>query len=134
MTDDTHTGKLETSCRRGMAQPVLSKLYYSIGEVAAITGVKPHILRFWENEFPILRPQRHQSGKDRRYRERDVQLILTIKRLVYQEKYTIEGARKKLEDRHFLKEALRETDVRMEPTLEWVRREIAALWDLFKQL
>lgn len=117
-----------------MAQSSLSKLYYSIGEVSMITGVKPHILRFWESEFSILRPQRHQSGKDRRYRERDIQLILTIKRLVYQEKYTIEGARKKLQDHHFLKEILRETSSGTDKTVEGIRRELVALWDLIKPL
>ena len=115
-----------------MAQ--LSKLYYSIGEVSSITDVKPHILRFWENEFPILRPQRHQSGKDRRYRERDIQLIRLIKRLVYQEKYTIDGARKKLQDRHFLKEALKETATEGSKEIEWIQKDLTTLWELIKPL
>jgi DNA-binding transcriptional MerR regulator len=115
-----------------MAQ--LSKLYYSIGEVSSITDVKPHILRFWENEFPMLRPQRHQSGKDRRYRERDIQLIRIIKQLVYHEKYTIDGARKKLQDRHFLYEALKEADTERNKTTEWLHEDLVALWKLIKPL
>jgi len=82
----------------------LRKVYYSIGEVERITGIKQHILRFWENEFPVLNPKRSRSGI-RAYKERDIQIILYIKDLLYQQKFTIEGAKRKLrEDRGIVHE------------------------------
>ncbi|MCD6419045.1 MerR family transcriptional regulator [bacterium] len=71
------------------------KLYYSITEVGEITGLKPHILRYWETEFPFLRPKRNRAG-NRAYRKKDIEMILLIKRLLYDEGYTIEGAKNKI--------------------------------------
>jgi len=71
------------------------KLYYSISEVSEITGVKPHILRFWEKDFSMLRPKKNRAN-NRVYRERDIRVVLAIKRLLYEEKYTIKGARDQL--------------------------------------
>ena len=71
------------------------KLYFRIGEVGRVTGVKPHVLRYWETEFPGISPKKSGSGH-RLYRRKDVELILEIKRLLYQERFTIEGARKLL--------------------------------------
>ncbi|MCJ7663162.1 MAG: MerR family transcriptional regulator [Desulfobacterales bacterium] len=70
------------------------KLYYRIGEVCRITGVKPHVLRYWEQEFK-LRPERF-GGTQRRYRREDLETILTIKTLLYDERFTTTGAKKKL--------------------------------------
>ena len=82
------------------------KLYYSIGEVSKIADIKQHILRFWEKEFPILRPKKTR-GKNRAYRDRDIKIILTIKHLLYDEKYTLEGVRQRLQsDKDFLKKRL----------------------------
>jgi DNA-binding transcriptional MerR regulator len=72
------------------------KLYYRIGEVYRITGVKPHVLRYWEQEFK-LRPERF-GGTQRRYRREDLETILTIKKLLYEERFTITGAKKKLQE------------------------------------
>jgi len=73
-----------------------NKLYFRIGDVSRIAGVKPYVLRYWETEFPAIGPKK--SGSNHRlYRRKDVELILDIKRLLYQERYTIEGARKHLE-------------------------------------
>ena len=69
------------------------KLYFRIGEVKKITGVEPHVLRYWESEFKIIRPQRATS-KQRLYRRVDVENILTIKKLLYEDGYTVPGARK----------------------------------------
>jgi DNA-binding transcriptional MerR regulator len=69
------------------------KLYFKIGEVKNITGVEPHVLRYWESEFKIIRPQR-ASSKQRLYRRVDVENILTIKKLLYEDGYTVPGARK----------------------------------------
>src|SRR5690606_29754431 len=70
------------------------KLYFKIGEVARIVGVKPYVLRYWETEFSILRPGKTRS-KHRLYRRRDVDLLLKIKDLLHTRRFTIEGARKK---------------------------------------
>ena len=69
------------------------KLYFRIGEVKKITGVEPNVLRYWESEFKIIRPQRTTS-KQRLYRRVDVENILTIKKLLYEDGYTVPGARK----------------------------------------
>lgn len=72
------------------------KLYYKIGEVSEITGIEPYVLRYWESEFKIVNPSRTNS-KQRLYRKKDVELILEIKKLLYEEKFTIAGAKKKLQ-------------------------------------
>jgi DNA-binding transcriptional MerR regulator len=72
-----------------------TKLYYSITEVAELTNVKPHVLRYWETEFKALRPKKNRAG-NRTYRAGDIELIQAIKKLLYDEGYTIAGAKKKL--------------------------------------
>ncbi len=71
------------------------KLYFKIGEVADITGVKPHVLRYWESEFSSIRPTKSRS-KQRLYRRQDIELILHLKDLLYGQGFTIAGARKQL--------------------------------------
>ncbi len=73
------------------------KLYYKIGEVSQITGVEPYVLRYWESEFKIISPVRTNS-KQRLYRRRDLELILEVKKLLYKEKFTIAGAKKRLQE------------------------------------
>ena len=73
------------------------KQYFKIGEVSRITEVKPHVLRYWESEFPAIRPQKSRTNQ-RLYRRRDVELLLCIKQLLYQEGYTIAGANKRLRE------------------------------------
>jgi DNA-binding transcriptional MerR regulator len=73
------------------------RLYYRIGEVSRITGLKPHVLRYWESEFKAIRP--HKEGSlQRLYRRKDLDLILKIKKLLYEEGFTIAGAKKKIRD------------------------------------
>ncbi len=74
------------------------KLYYSISEVKQITGVEPYVLRFWEAEFPTLKPRKNKKGH-RTYRKKDIEHILRIKELLYESKYTIPGAREVLAGR-----------------------------------
>jgi len=74
------------------------KLYFRIGEVSQLAGVKPFVLRFWETEFPALAPKKSGSGQ-RLYRRKDVEMVLEIKRLLYEERFTIEGARNALASR-----------------------------------
>jgi DNA-binding transcriptional MerR regulator len=73
------------------------KRYYRIGEVAKITGVKPHVLRYWESEFRWMAPQKSRS-KQRMYRQRDIDVVQLLKRLLHEERFTIAGARKKLRE------------------------------------
>jgi DNA-binding transcriptional MerR regulator len=72
------------------------RLYFRIGDVARLAGIKPYVLRFWETEFPALGPKKSGTGH-RLFRRKDVELVLEIKRLLYEKRYTIEGARKHLE-------------------------------------
>lgn len=71
------------------------KLYFKIGEVAKITDVKPYVLRYWESEFKIISPKKSQ-GNQRMYRKKDVELIVFIRDLLYKEKFTLEGAKKRI--------------------------------------
>ena len=73
----------------------IKKLYYSIGEVSKITDLKQYVLRYWETEFKQLNPNKNKAG-NRTYRQKDIDIILEIKNLLYKEKFTIEGARKML--------------------------------------
>ncbi len=74
------------------------KLYYKIGEVAKFTGIKTHVLRYWETEFKAIRPNKSRSNQ-RLYRKQDVELILRLKDLLYNQGFTIAGARKKLREK-----------------------------------
>lgn len=74
------------------ATTIPDKLYFRIGEVAQLAGVEPYVLRFWETEFPQLAPKKSGSGH-RLYRRKEVELVLEVKRLLYEKRYTIEGAR-----------------------------------------
>ena len=79
--------------------------YFSIGEVCSLTDLKPHVLRYWETQFRVLSPAKNRSG-NRVYARREVELVLLVKHLLYTEKYTVDGARQKL-DEHRRGRALR---------------------------
>lgn len=83
--------------RNAMITQIPDKLYFKIGEVARVTRVKPHVLRYWETEFKIISPKKSLT-KQRVYTRRDIEIILEIKRLLYTEKYTLEGAKKKIKE------------------------------------
>ena len=78
-----------------MSEPIAKKVYYSIGEVCDLTGLKPHVLRYWETQFEVLNPTKNRAG-NRVYRSKDIELVLLVKHLLYEQKYTIEGANKRL--------------------------------------
>jgi DNA-binding transcriptional MerR regulator len=80
-----------------MLGPIPDKLYFKIGEVAELTGVKTHVLRYWESEFSLFRPSKSRSNQ-RLYRRKDVEYVLRIKDLLYNQGFTIAGARKKLRE------------------------------------
>lgn len=77
------------------AVAIPEKLFFKIGEVCDLTGVQAHVLRYWESEFPMLSPQKNRAGQ-RTYRKRDVEIALRIKQLLYDDQYTIAGAKKRL--------------------------------------
>lgn len=73
------------------------RLYFRIGDVSDIVGVKPYVLRYWETEFPIISPDKSQTGQ-RVYRKSDVEYLVMVKHLLYEERYSIEGARKRINE------------------------------------
>ncbi len=77
------------------AEPVQE--FFSIGEVCALTDLKPHVLRYWESQFRFLNPAKNRSG-NRVYQRREIEMIMLVKHLLYTEKYTIDGARQKVEE------------------------------------
>jgi len=80
-----------------MNQKIPDKLFFKIGEVAKLTGVEQHVLRYWEDEFEKLQPKKNKSGQ-RFYEKKDVDLIFKIQRLLYLERYTIAGAKQKMKE------------------------------------
>lgn len=82
---------------KAYGQQIPDKLYFRIGEVSDIVGVKPYVLRYWESEFGDINPTKSKSGQ-RLYKRRDVELLMAIKRLLYEERFTINGARKRLKE------------------------------------
>lgn len=87
------TGGVWMTGRTAVAIP--EKLFFKIGEVCELAGVQAHVLRYWESEFPMLAPQKNRAGQ-RVYRKRDVEIALRIKELLYEDQYTIAGAKKRL--------------------------------------
>ena len=117
------------------------KLYYSIREVAEHTGVEPHVLRYWESEFPSLKPKRARSGA-RNYRKKDIDEIQKIHSLLHEEGYRIEGARKHLRelkrgtatpDQDKPQESLFADEDRG-AELAHLKRELKAVMDLLKEM
>jgi DNA-binding transcriptional MerR regulator len=88
----------EMAAQASVDPEIPDKLYFRIGEVAKLAGIKPYVLRFWETEFSGLGPKKSGTGH-RLYRRKDVELVLEIKRLLYEKRFTIEGARKVLESK-----------------------------------
>ncbi len=80
-----------------MDEPIAKKAYYSIGEVCDLTGLKAHVLRYWETQFEPLRPTKNRAG-NRVFRAKEIELILLVKHLLYEKKFTIDGARQRLLD------------------------------------
>lgn len=128
--------------RSGDNPEIPDKLYFRIGEVSRVSGVKPHVLRYWETEFPAITPKKSGSGH-RLYRRKDVELILEIKRLLYEERFTIEGARKYLSQRARRQAAragkppaqgeLFEAPPAEALNLEEIRRELRAILEILRR-
>jgi len=88
----------------------VKRLYWSISEVSTLTGVKPHVLRYWETEFPTLKPKKNSAG-NRHYRERDIELILAIRQLLHKDGYTIRGARQRLAETRKVRELVDQLEI-----------------------
>jgi len=104
------------------------RLYYSISEVSDMIGVKPHVLRYWETQFKMLRPKKGRGGA-RMYRKRDVEVLFEVKQLLYDHRFTIAGARRKLLDDRGSKEQMELTFARTdrEEMLRALRRDMEGL-------
>lgn len=106
------------------------KLYYSISEVAQATRIKPYVLRFWEKEFELLKPKKNRAG-NRSYQQKDIDLINQIKHLLYEEGYTIEGAKSKLKNlKRDDKGPLVAEKMRLQSLLAEIRKELSALLEI----
>jgi DNA-binding transcriptional MerR regulator len=104
------------------------RLYYSISEVSEMIGVKAHVLRYWETQFKMLRPKKGRGGA-RMYRKRDVEILFEVKQLLYENRFTIAGARRKLLDDRQSKEQIELTFARTdrEEMLRALRKDLEAL-------
>jgi DNA-binding transcriptional MerR regulator len=113
------------------------KAYYSIREVCGQTGLEPHVLRYWESEFPQLRPKKNRAG-NRAYRDKDIEVIKAIQFLLYEEQYTIPGAKKKIaehkEDLSVIPSAQHSGDSHLSDAPSALRETLDGLRDLLKTL
>jgi len=89
-----------------MTSSIPDRMFYRIKEVCSITGLKPHVLRYWEQEFKDIKPVKSSRGQ-RLYKKKDLDVILTIKRLLYEQRYTIDGAKKHLMNKKNLLEEIK---------------------------
>ncbi len=129
-------------------QRIPDKLFFKIGQVAQLTGTKPHVLRYWESEFQMLRPAKGDSGQ-RVYRRKDVEIVFSIKKLLHEENFTIAGAKKQLQKRRGAKseasKAQKPIEAQPEATpapsssgeskegvdLAWVQKELQEILKIF---
>ena len=111
------------------------KLYFKIGEVSDLLGVEPYVLRYWETEFAVLSPKKSGTGH-RLYRRKDVELLLRIKHLLYEKKFTIEGARQSLHAESRAPKAkvakVAQQELFSEDPLPEIRRELADILKIMK--
>ena len=113
-----------------MNEPIAKKVYYSIGEVCDLTGLKPHVLRYWETQFDVLNPTKNRAG-NRVFRSKEIEVILLVKHLLYEEKYTIEGANKRLVEMRTAGELEGERQEVLEPEfLAGMKSELEKLRDV----
>jgi len=102
-----------------MTSIVPERMFYRIREVCSLTGLKPHVLRYWEQEFKDIRPVKSSRGQ-RLYKKKDLDVIFTIKKLLYEQRYTIDGAKKYLMNR---KNLLEEIKVQLTEVVEILKKE-----------
>jgi DNA-binding transcriptional MerR regulator len=115
-----------------MDRPLIRKEYYSIGEVCDLVGLKPHVLRYWESQFPPLKPSKNRAG-NRVYQRKEIRLIILVKRLLYEEKYTIEGARQRVDELRRGGDLDEETRQILDvATVDEIRHELREILDLLR--
>ncbi len=125
----SETSDREVPARGSTPSPsrIAPKEYYSMGEVCDLVDLKPHVLRYWESQFPVLNPSKNRSG-NRVFQRKEIKLILLVKHLLYSEKYTIEGARQKLDQLRRGGELRSSADAALGPELaSTLRQELADL-------
>ena len=110
----------------GVLPPIPAKRYFAIGEVSELCGVKPHVLRYWEQEFTQLKPVKRR-GNRRYYQHHEVLLVRRIRELLYREGFTISGARNRLEEYQLLKHETAEIIASGKATLSQIRAELESL-------
>jgi len=110
------------------------KMFFRIGDVSRITDVKPYVLRYWESEFKLLKPIKNRAGQ-RVYRKKDVELIVEIKKLLYEDKFTISGAKKRVleKSRRARKKPPGDYDsLRISKGLKKVHKELSSIEEMLK--
>lgn len=115
-----------------MSAPRQVQEFFSIGDVCQLTDLKPHVLRYWESQFKFLNPAKNRSG-NRVYQRREIELIMLVKHLLYTEKYTIEGARQRVE--HFRRTGELRSEARLalqHETIENLRHELHEILTLLE--
>ncbi|KAF7598731.1 MAG: transcriptional regulator [Candidatus Dactylopiibacterium carminicum] len=116
----------------GELPPILAKRYFTIGEVSELCGVKPHVLRYWEQEFTQLKPVKRR-GNRRYYQRHEVLLVRRIRELLYNEGFTISGARNRLEEYQILKRENDEIVAKGKASNTQVRAELEAILEILRQ-
>ncbi|MBI4379150.1 MAG: MerR family transcriptional regulator [Nitrospinae bacterium] len=111
-----------------MPENIPDKLFFKIGEVARITEVEPHVLRYWESEFGLIRPNKSKTGQ-RVYKKKDIETILEIKRLLYEERFSIEGAKKRLFKKYYV---LNNNEMVME-TIKGLKRDLLEILSIMNK-
>jgi len=123
---------METSSNnhtKGPLPPIPAKRYFTIGEVSELCGVKPHVLRYWEQEFTQLKPVKRR-GNRRYYQHHEVLLIRRIRELLYDQGFTISGARNRLDE--LVAEPTKSPRLAKAPSLAFVRKEIESVLELLR--
>ena len=110
--------------------PIAKKTYYSIGEVGDLTGLKAHVLRYWESQFDVISPTKNRAG-NRVYRAREIESILLVKHLLYDKRYTIEGAKQKLNEMRKSGDVASQRELHAEPAvLAEIKAELVSVKDI----
>lgn len=128
--EEGQSGAPARSRSENSSRPVVRKEYYSISEVADLVGLPAHVLRYWESQFSVLSPSKNRSG-NRVYQRKEIKLILLVKQLLHVEKYTVEGAKQRLDQLRRGGDLQRETTLAMdEQMISVLREELARLGEL----
>jgi DNA-binding transcriptional MerR regulator len=128
------TGGMSEATATASAPEIPDKLFFRIGEVSTMLGLEAYVLRYWETEFPSLSPKKSGTGH-RLYRRKDVELLLKIKHLLYEKRFTIDGARQYLQAETKaanMRDSKQEQQVLFQDPLPEIRRELAEILKMLK--